>query len=148
MGYFFATIGSAQVTSIFALLALLLSLLAFFSYIRDTIACRTQPQRASWLIWSVLSSIAFFTQVAEGATTSLWFIGAQFRALLNLEAVDLVWQRFLSQQAQPDYLCSGGCWRAFVVSVGEYRLHSRHRNHDQRHGWICHCRQSIPRPRE
>lgn len=84
MGYFFATIGSAQVTSIFALLALLLSLLAFFSYIRDTIACRTQPQRASWLIWSVLSSIAFFTQVAEGATTSLWFIGAQFARTFSI----------------------------------------------------------------
>jgi hypothetical protein len=78
MGYFFAIIGSAQVTNTFALLALLLSLLAFFPYIRDTIACRTQPQRASWLIWSVLSSIAFLTQIADGATTSLWFIGIQF----------------------------------------------------------------------
>ena len=84
MGYFFATIGSAQVTSIFALMALLLSLIAFFPYIRDTIALRTQPQRASWLIWSILSSIAFFTQIAEGATTSLWFIGAQFACTFSI----------------------------------------------------------------
>ena len=77
MGYLFTTMTSAQVTSGFAVLAFLLSALAFLPYIRDTIALKTQPQRASWMIWSTLSSIAFFTQISEGATSSLWFIGAQ-----------------------------------------------------------------------
>ena len=54
-----------------------LSLLAYIPYIRDLLRGRTQPQRASWLIWTVLCAIAFSAQAASGATHSLWFIGAQ-----------------------------------------------------------------------
>ena len=53
--------------------AALLSIVAFLPYARDILAGRTRPQRASWLIWSVLSCIAFGSQVAEGAGASLWF---------------------------------------------------------------------------
>ena len=49
----------------------------YFPYIRDILRKTTQPHRASWLIWSVLGLIAFFSQFAEGATDSLWMIGAQ-----------------------------------------------------------------------
>lgn len=61
----------------FGLMSAILSTFAYLPYIRDTWAGRTQPQRASWLIWSVLSVIAFFSQVYEGATDSLWFAGVQ-----------------------------------------------------------------------
>lgn len=54
-----------------------LSVAAFLPYIRDTMRGATQPQRASWLIWTVLSTIAFCAQMAEGAGLSLWFAGAQ-----------------------------------------------------------------------
>ena len=39
---------------IFGILPGVLSTFAFISYIRDTIAKRTEPQRASSLIWSAL----------------------------------------------------------------------------------------------
>lgn len=55
----------------------ILSTFAFIPYMRDTARRKTQPQRASWLIWSVLSMVAFGSQVYEGATDSLWFAGAQ-----------------------------------------------------------------------
>jgi hypothetical protein len=61
----------------FALLSAVLSTFAFLPYILDTLRGRTRPQRASWLIWSILGSIAFFSQVFEGATHSLWFAGIQ-----------------------------------------------------------------------
>ena len=61
----------------FGLMSGLLSLFAYAPYIRDTLAGRTQPQRASWLIWSVLGSIAFLSQVYEEAGSSLWFAGVQ-----------------------------------------------------------------------
>ncbi|MEM7057967.1 MAG: hypothetical protein AAF557_10300 [Pseudomonadota bacterium] len=54
-----------------------LSTFAYLPYIIDTLARRTRPQRASWLIWSVLGSIAFFSQVFEGASESLWFASVQ-----------------------------------------------------------------------
>jgi hypothetical protein len=62
---------------VFGVASGVLSTFAYIPYIIDTMARRTQPQRASWLIWSVLGSIAFFSQVFEGASTSLWFAGVQ-----------------------------------------------------------------------
>lgn len=63
--------------AIFGILSALLSTFAYVPYIVDTLRGRTTPQRASWLIWSVLSGIALASQVFEGATDSLWFAGAQ-----------------------------------------------------------------------
>jgi len=54
-----------------------LSTFAYIPYVIDTLARRTRPQRASWLIWSVLGSIAFCSQLFEGAGSSLWFAGVQ-----------------------------------------------------------------------
>lgn len=62
---------------VFGVASAVLSTIAFFPYIIDTIARRTRPHRASWLIWSVLGSIAFCSQVFEGASSSLWFAGVQ-----------------------------------------------------------------------
>jgi hypothetical protein len=61
----------------FGLLSAALSAFAFLPYLRDTLRGTTQPQRAAWLIWSILGSIAFSSQVFEGASHSLWFAGAQ-----------------------------------------------------------------------
>ncbi len=61
----------------FGILSGALSVLGFIPYVVDTLRRRTKPERASWLIWSVLGSIAFFSQVYEEATHSLWFAGVQ-----------------------------------------------------------------------
>ena len=71
------------------LLASGLSVLAYLPYIVDTAVGRTQPQRASWLIWSILATIAFFSQVYEGATTSLYFAGAQLGATVAVFLLSL-----------------------------------------------------------
>ncbi|MEO0389481.1 MAG: hypothetical protein AAF218_00930 [Pseudomonadota bacterium] len=68
---------SAETLALLGLASAALSTLAFAPYIRDTLTGATQPQRASWLIWTVLSNIAFWAQVAEGAEASLWFAGTQ-----------------------------------------------------------------------
>ncbi len=52
-------------------------LLSFVPYIRDIILKKTKPERISWLIWSMLGSIAFFSQFAKGASYSLVMTGAQ-----------------------------------------------------------------------
>lgn len=53
-----------------------LGLVYCFPYIRDILKGKTKPERASWLIWTVLGSISFFSQLAKGATNSLWMTGA------------------------------------------------------------------------
>ena len=48
---------------VMGLAAALLSTCAYIPYIRDTLRGNTQPQRASWLIWSVLGSVAYESQM-------------------------------------------------------------------------------------
>ena len=55
----------------------ILSFICYLPYIRDTLRHKTKPERASWFIWSVLSSIQLFAQMDKGATNSLWLIGVQ-----------------------------------------------------------------------
>lgn len=52
-------------------------LLSFWPYLRDIFRHKTKPQRTSWLIWSILGSISFFSQFAKGASYSLVMTGAQ-----------------------------------------------------------------------
>lgn len=73
----------------YALYAAVLSSLAFLPYIIDTLRGGTRPQRASWLIWSILGSIAFFSQAFEGATHSLWFAGIQVSGTILVFAMSI-----------------------------------------------------------
>lgn len=57
--------------TLFGYTSIVLSLLCVVPYIRDILKHQTQPERASWFIWSVLGFIAFFSQLAKGATNSL-----------------------------------------------------------------------------
>lgn len=64
------------------LLAGVLSTIAYVPYMADTVMGRTQPERATWLIWSVVASVAMGSQIYEGANQSLWFVGVQVSATI------------------------------------------------------------------
>lgn len=69
--------------------AAVLSTIAFLPYIINVVQRRTSPQRASWLIWSVLATISFFSQISEGASSSLWFAGVQTAASVTIFLLSL-----------------------------------------------------------
>jgi hypothetical protein len=52
-----------------------LAAVAYVPYVRDIFKGDAKPERVSWFIWVVLACIAFFSQLAEGAHSSLWFTG-------------------------------------------------------------------------
>lgn len=52
-------------------------LLSFAPYIRDIFRGRTKPQTTSWLLWAILGTISFFSQLAKGASYSLVMTGVQ-----------------------------------------------------------------------
>ena len=58
-------------------------------YDRDILRHKTKPHRGSFLIWSVLGSIAFFTQLAKGATWSLFLPAADTVATLSIFILSL-----------------------------------------------------------
>lgn len=66
---------------VFGYISAILSILMIVPYVRDIFRKQTKPERASWLIWTALTSIAFFTQLAKGATDSLWLSGGQTLAV-------------------------------------------------------------------
>lgn len=49
----------------------ILMALSVVPYARSIFRLETKPQRMTWLIWSILTLIAFFSQLAEGGTWSL-----------------------------------------------------------------------------
>ena len=61
----------------FGILSGVLSACAFLPYVRDILRGHTHPQRACWLIWSVLGTICLASLIYEGATHSLWFVSVQ-----------------------------------------------------------------------
>jgi hypothetical protein len=64
-----------EMLQLLGLVSGILSGVSIIPYIRDILFHTTKPERASWLIWLVLGFIAFFSQLAEGATWSLWLTG-------------------------------------------------------------------------
>ncbi len=66
----------------FGYIAGALEFLAVVPYIRDILLLKTKPERASWFIWTVLVLIAFFSQMAKGATHSLWLNVGQFDVIV------------------------------------------------------------------
>jgi hypothetical protein len=50
-------------------------LMSFVPYVRDIFSGKTKPERISWLIWAILGSILFFSQLAKGASYSLIMTG-------------------------------------------------------------------------
>lgn len=67
---------------IFGYISATLSIVMIIPYVRDIFRKVTQPERASWLIWTVLGFIAFFSQWAKGAADSLWLTAGQTISVL------------------------------------------------------------------
>jgi hypothetical protein len=55
------------------LIAGFLAIISYIPYILDIIHRKVKPERASWVIWTVLIGIALFAQLSKGATSSLYF---------------------------------------------------------------------------
>lgn len=69
-------------SSIFGVLSGITTVIGIIPYIVDILRGKTKPERASWLIWTLLGSISFLTQMAEGATFSLVMTGTQTLAVV------------------------------------------------------------------
>jgi hypothetical protein len=63
-------------TVVFGSLAGVTSVVDAAPYIRDVVERTTRPHRGTWLIWSVLSITALWSQVAAGAASSIVMIAA------------------------------------------------------------------------
>lgn len=59
----------------FGLIALILTFVAFYPYIRAILREQTKPHVFSWFIWAVGTVIVFIAQLSDGAGIGAWPIG-------------------------------------------------------------------------
>jgi hypothetical protein len=64
----------------FGILAILIAFFSYIPYFKDILANKTKPHAFSWLVWSILTAIAFFGQLAGGGGAGAWVNG--FTAVL------------------------------------------------------------------
>ena len=66
-----------MIVELFGYLSGVAILLSFVPYIIDILKGKTKPERTSWLIWGLLGSVFFFSQLAKGGTYSNILAGVQ-----------------------------------------------------------------------
>lgn len=55
-----------------ALVSIAMTIFGYFFYFRDIFAHKTKPHAFSWLVWAVLTGIAFFGQLSGDAGPGAW----------------------------------------------------------------------------
>lgn len=75
---------------IFGIIAAVLALISSIIYIKDIFRGNTKPHTYTWLIWSIVTTIAFFGQLVSGGGPGSWATGVSavvtiFTLLLSLK---------------------------------------------------------------
>ena len=60
---------------LFGLVALVLTFVAFYPYVRSTLKGETKPHVFSWFIWGVGTVVVFFAQLSDDGGYGAWVIG-------------------------------------------------------------------------
>jgi hypothetical protein len=66
---------------------LLVAVISYIPYFRDIFRRKTKPHPFSWLVWGMVSSIAFFAQVVSGAGIGAWTTGITAIACLAIALI-------------------------------------------------------------
>ncbi|OGD60782.1 hypothetical protein A3I57_03830 [Candidatus Beckwithbacteria bacterium RIFCSPLOWO2_02_FULL_47_23] len=61
-----------EIKTIISLFAVLLSIVGYIPYLRDTVKGKTKPHVYSWFIWTLLTGIVYGLQVGSGAGVGSW----------------------------------------------------------------------------
>lgn len=69
------------------LVAGVVGLAGYAPYVRDILAGKTQPDRTSWLIWTLEYAVLCAAQIAKGAGPALWLAGLQFVGVIIVYAL-------------------------------------------------------------
>ncbi|MCB9990479.1 MAG: hypothetical protein H6867_03745 [Rhodospirillales bacterium] len=75
---------------ILAVLAMIIGVLSYGPYLRSVWKGRTRPHMFSWVIWGLLTGIAFFAQIADDAGPGAWVTG--FTAILTFIVIALAFK--------------------------------------------------------
>ncbi|MEK7071241.1 MAG: hypothetical protein AAB966_05530, partial [Patescibacteria group bacterium] len=60
---------------VLGLVAVALSIIGHAPYIKDTINKKTKPHVFTWLVWSIVTTLAFLAQWVKGGGAGSWTTG-------------------------------------------------------------------------
>jgi hypothetical protein len=89
----------SELSNTLGLLAGIIALFAYMPYVQGTLSGKTKPNRASWIIWSVVGIIIAASYWSAGASSTIWIpiINAfciTFVALLSIKFGEGGWTTF------------------------------------------------------
>ena len=135
----------------FSVLAIALTFIAFFPYIRSIKSGKTKPHVFSWVIWGSTTFIVFLAQLEGGGGVGAWPIGISgiitiyvaYLAYINksdLSITTLDWCFFISALASLPlwYLTSDPLWAVVILTTidvlgfGPTFRKSYHRPHEEK----------------
>lgn len=87
-------------------LAIIIGFIGYVPYFRNIISKKTKPHAFSWLVWGVLTGIAFFGQLADRGGAGAWVTG--FTALVCFTFFILALQRGHKDFPLFDWFCLAG----------------------------------------
>lgn len=73
------------------LLTVIIAVVSYSLYFRNIFRGKTKPHAISWLIWAVLSGVAFLTQTSSGAGAGGWITGLVALAALLIFITAIHW---------------------------------------------------------
>ena len=95
-------------------LAIALTLVAFFPYVRSILAGRTKPHVFSWVIWGTTTFIVFLAQLADGAGIGAWPIGVS--GIITIGVAGLAFAK------RADINISRSDWAFFIAALSSLPL--------------------------
>ena len=61
-----------ETKALIGLIAVFLTFIGYFPYIRDIVNKKTKPHIFSWIIWTIVTGIIYLLQVSDGAGAGSW----------------------------------------------------------------------------
>ncbi|MBT2990040.1 MAG: hypothetical protein B6D72_09965 [gamma proteobacterium symbiont of Ctena orbiculata] len=98
-----------MVKELFSGLAVAITFIAFFPYIRAIIAGRTKPHVFSWIIWGTTTFIVFLAQLEDGGGVGAWPIG--------ISGLITLFIAFLAYLKKSDITITRVDWSFFVAAM-------------------------------
>ncbi|MCU7931938.1 MAG: hypothetical protein KZQ90_14140 [Candidatus Thiodiazotropha sp. (ex Codakia rugifera)] len=94
---------------LFSLVAIGLTFIAFYPYIRSIILGQTKPHVFSWIIWGSTTFIVFLAQFEEGGGVGAWPIG--------ISGLITFYVAFLAYRTKSDITISSIDWVFFITAL-------------------------------
>lgn len=95
---------------IISIAAVVISLVAFYPYIRAILRGTIKPHMFSWIIWGATTCIVFFAQLADHAGAGAWSTG-----VTGLITFYVAWLAYIKRT---DHSISTLDWMFFAMAIG------------------------------